>query len=175
MQSAGTVTVLLSPQQYRPLPATIPSCLRQSAQADEGGSGPRPAGKRHRRPAGPAPARPVHGVAPGLRYLAATGQGSEQLPADPTATGDRIQTGHCTVLSGSGRASWPAAAGAARLGGVGAAGLGALGTGTQPRTSPRPVPPAAGGLAVAGPGTVSAGAGLPRGAGAVLCTASDAS
>src|SRR5690606_34826708 len=140
------------------------SCLRQSAQVDEGGAGPPPSGKRHRRPAGSPSARPVHGVATGLRYLAAPGQGSGQLPADPAATGGRLQTGHRTVLSGSGRASWPAAAGAARLGGVGAAGLGAPGTGTQPRTSPRPVPPAAGGLAVAGPGTVSAGAGLPRGA-----------
>src|SRR5690606_41409619 len=103
-------------------------------------------GYSHRRTESTPPARSVHGLASGLRYLAKAGKGSGSVPAPSLTSGERPEPGDCPLLPGPGRPPRPATAGAGRLAGSGTAGLAATGRGAQPGAGTRAVPPAIGNL-----------------------------
>src|SRR5690606_39700159 len=118
-------------------------------------------------------ARPVHGLAPGLRYLAAAGKGSGSVPAHALTSGERPGAGHCPLLPGPGGPPRPATARAGRLADSGTAGLGETGPGTQPGAGTWAVPPATGNLVAARPGALPAGVWISGASGPVLRTDPD--
>src|SRR5690606_15837961 len=108
---------------------------------------------RHRRRPRAPPARPVHGLAAGLRSAATKTARRRQRFADTLATQCLAEKKLRAVLPRPRHPQEPSRTTGRALVCTGAARMAAFGRSPQPGTVTRPVPPPAGALAAAGPRT----------------------